>query len=176
MSKTIAIDVGHSAIDGGAYNNRNEIGEFQYNNLVAPILAAKLQKMGYTPIIVYRKSYSSLVGQINNTKADLAISLHCNAFNEKATGTETLYYHGSPNSRRLAGLIQKEVLDVLSLNDRGIKPRHRGDRGYDLLVGTNMPMVIVEPFFIDNDDDLLLAYSNIDKLANAYAKGIDNYF
>ncbi len=47
------------------------------------------------------------------------VSLHCNAFNTVARGTETLYK--SYNGQQLAQLIQDQIINSINTVDRGIK-------------------------------------------------------
>lgn len=173
---TICIDVGHDVEDRGACSSCLGYTEWEYNNELASILAGLLMGYGFNPIIVYRKSYTELPEQINNTKADLTISLHCNAFNGSVSGTETLYYGASSKSKALAKSVQTETVIALGLPDRGAKGLKKGDRGYSLLLATEMPHILVEPFFIDNDDDLSVGLEYKRGLARAYAKGIFNHF
>ncbi|MCP4503027.1 MAG: N-acetylmuramoyl-L-alanine amidase, partial [Deltaproteobacteria bacterium] len=118
-------------------------------------------------------TYRALPKQINEHHPDLVVSLHCNAFNKKATGTETLYYHASTEGKRMASLLQRKIVDVLGLADRGIKPKHSEDRGGYLLRETNAPCVLAEPFFIDNNKDLKIAQANHSDLVRAYADAIN---
>ena len=109
---------------------------------------------------------------INDTEADFAINLHCNAFNREASGTEVLYYHKSKTGEKIAKILQSSSVDALGINDRGIKPETAEDRGGFLLRYTSMPCLIAEPFFIDNYDDLAIAGSKRDDLVQAYADAI----
>ncbi len=180
--KTIALIIGHSAKSGGAANRAHGINEFQFNGPLAHCVAEKLMLYGFDPIIICRDcSYSKLPKKVNQTGADLAVSFHCNAFNDKSNGSETLYYKNSSKGILLASAIQKEVVQCLGLKDRGLKPcvasykGKAGDRGGLLLQKTSMPCVIVEPFFIDSDSSLELAQERFDDLATAYALGIKNF-
>ena len=68
-----------------------------------------------------------IVTESNLWNADLFVSIHCNAFNGLARGTETVYY--SPEGARLAECIQRQIVDRLGTLDRGIKNKIAG--GYD---------------------------------------------
>lgn len=182
--KKIAIVVGHwpTAIDGGASNSDMGISEFDFNNQLAPKLAGKIREHNMIPVIIYRESYDLLPDQVNQTKADLCVSLHCNAFDSDPHGSEVLYYHASSNGKRLAQLIQEQVVSCLELPDRGIKPidydytGKANDAGGWLVEKTNMPCVIIEPFFIDSNSSLTLALEKMDELASNMAKGIASYY
>ncbi|MFL7036505.1 N-acetylmuramoyl-L-alanine amidase [Vibrio lentus] len=178
----IALIVGHEEKKQGA-SNRNGVTEYDYNSRLAKLAAALLVTEGYEPFIVYRDgtTYSKLPERVNKTGADVAISLHCNAFNGQASGSETLHYVNSPSGERLAEHIQKKVVGVMELPDRGLRPvdvKHvgrKGDRGGHLCKRTSMPTVIVETFFIDNDSDLQRGEERLILLAAAIAQGAIDY-
>lgn len=180
--KKVAIIIGHSEESQGAANRNSGMTEFLFNEPLAHLIATKLITAGYEPLVIYRgESYSSLPGDVNKTGADIAVSLHCNAFNNDPNGTETLYFKDSQKGFLLASCVQEQIVKCLGLKDRGIKPckykyvGKAGDRGGYLLEKTSMPCVIVEPFFIDSDTSLELASLKIDELAQAYTKGIQNF-
>jgi N-acetylmuramoyl-L-alanine amidase len=110
---------------------------------------------------------------INTLEPDFIVSLHCNAFNGKVSGTEVLYYHKSERGKKIAETLLNHLVEHLKLPNRGIKPKTTEDRGGYLLCYTNAPCVIAEPFFIDNDDDLARAQEDMDGLVAAYAAAID---
>jgi len=179
----VALIVGHSSTSGGAVNKlaHAAVNEYEFNNaLVKEIVEAfnrtVPEEQNITLEIVYRDNgYAQLPSDVNKTKADFAISFHCNAFNTKASGTEMLYYHSSDNSKMLAGIALNNVVNALNLPDRGIKPKHSEDRGGYLLRETNMPCIISEAFFIDNIFDLARAQSAKSGLVNAYIDTILEY-
>lgn len=181
--KTVALIVGHKVTSKGAVNEKTGLTEFGFNDVLAGIVADALiaQNTGVQPVIIYRDTYEGLPSKVNATKADIAVSLHCNAFNTKASGSEVLYFAGSENGQKLASLFQKEVVAALQTKDRGIKPiahdymGSKGDRGGWLVQKTAMPCVIVEPFFIDNDTELNNANSKHSELVQAYVNAIVSY-
>ena len=123
-------------------------------------------------IISERQSYIGLPNQINELNPLFSISLHANAFNQEATGTEMLYYHGSELSRQLALILQKNITNALGLKSRGVKSKKEKDRGGYLLKKVNCPIVIAEPFFIDNVKDYDIAKNKSHELISAYANSI----
>ena len=180
--QSISLIIGHSATSKGASNKTSGVSEFDFNEPLALSVAEKLRLEGFQVFVIYRDcSYSELPAKVNDTKADIAVSLHCNAFNSHANGTETLYYRGSSKGSQLARAIQVQIVSCLGLADRGVKPcvaSHKGkagDRGGHLLKYTSMPCVIVEPFFIDCDSSLQLANEKFESLTEAYCKGISNF-
>lgn len=175
----VAIIVGHEPTKPGAVNQAARMSEFTLNSALAGQLVDLLAKRSawIKPEIVYRapEGYSKLPGKVNAGNFHFAISLHCNAYNQKATGTEVLYYGTSAKSKELARTLQANLMLALGLADRGIKARETEDRGGYLLRYTSMPCVIAEPFFIDNDSDLKRASDRWPELVGAYADTIEQY-
>jgi len=166
-----ALVIGHTPDSPGAVNVACGKTEFDFNNVVAKLVAGRV---GIE--IVYRdrpNQYGALPAKINALSPPFIISLHANAFNRQASGTEVLYWHQSPRGRDLAEILQANLFRALGLPDRGAKPIRGDDRGGYLLKNTKAPCVIAEPFFIDNDSDLKKAEVNLQELVDAYAKTIE---
>jgi N-acetylmuramoyl-L-alanine amidase len=168
----IALVVGHSEKAQGAANSDSRITEFQYNKKLVAQTQEKLQNMGIEAVIIYRDTYKGLPGKINKENPDLIVSFHCNACNKKASGSETLFLLRSKNGKILADELQKYVVSVLELPNRGAKPRTIDDRGGFLLKYTKAPCVILEPFFIDNNSDLKKAQKLQEELASSISMAI----
>ena len=168
----IALVIGHTSASPGAVNRPAGLSEYAFNAPLATDIVSALENASVNTQLVYRSSYRGLPAQINALKPNFIISLHCNAYNTKATGTETLYYHSSRRSQKLATILQTHLVDTLELADRGIKPKSSEDRGGYLLRYTHAPCVIAEPFFIDNSRDLQTAQSRRADLVEAYANTI----
>ena len=111
---------------------------------------------------------------INDLNPDFIVSLHCNAYNGSASGTEVLYHHRSAEGKLMAELLNARLVNALGLRNRGIKAKNAEDRGGYLLVSANAPRVIAEPFFIDNYSDLIKAKKKRKKLIKAYVLGIQS--
>lgn len=170
----VCIVIGHNKYSQGAVNKRSGISEFLFNRL----LAYRIKEDIETDVdieIVFRDTYAGLPSKINSINPDFIISLHCNAFNTIASGTEVLYWHKTTKSDTLASILQKNLVAALDLPDRGIKPRNKKSRGALLLRKTNAPCVIAEPFFIDRDYDLTRATFAYDKLVMAFVDTINEY-
>jgi N-acetylmuramoyl-L-alanine amidase len=121
--------------------------------------------LGETP------SLPCVVDEANGWPADLFVSLHCNAANGSAQGTETLVYNEDGESAELAGCIQSQIVTSLGTVDRGIKERPM----LIVLKHTNMPAVLVEMAFVDNDEDTILLTYKADEMARAIARGITDF-
>lgn len=169
--KLCALVVGHKKRSPGAINAEANLSEFDFNEGLALRIEKKVQKAEMQRI--YRRTYKELPNDVNAVNPDFIVSLHCNAFNGKASGTEALHYHRSEKGKKMAEIVLDHLIGYLKLPNRGIKLRTAEDRGGYLLRYTKAPCVIAEPFFIDNDSDLARAEEDIDGLAAVYANAID---
>jgi len=115
-----------------------------------------------------------------NQMADLYISVHVNAVNNRptVTGIETWYL---PNAReteftsnQLARLIQYRMIMATGAVDRGVK----NNRNFMVLRDTNMPAVLLEVGFMTNREEALrLATTQHQRLlARAIYEGIVEAF
>lgn len=107
----------------------------------------------------------------NGWPADIFVSLHCNAADGSAQGTETLVYADSGESAHLANCIQSQIIVSLETIDRGIKERPM----LIVLNSTDMPAVLVEMAFVDNDEDAQFLTFKADEFARAIARGITDF-
>ena len=171
MAYEVIIDAGHGGRDPGAvYNGRQEkddvldlamaVGEYLERNGV---------EVSYTRTSdIYQSPYEK--AQIGNrSEADLFLSLHRNAAATPGTGTgiETLVYDQSGHKVEIAEAIN-ENLSALGFANRGITSRP----GLVVLRRTNMPALLVEAGFIDNEKDNELYDEKFDQIAAAIADGI----
>ncbi|WP_196593403.1 N-acetylmuramoyl-L-alanine amidase family protein [Pectinatus sottacetonis] len=112
----------------------------------------------------------------NSWSADIFVSIHCNSFNSKARGAETLIYPDSIKGLSLANNIQSNLITAIQSVDttfpnRGVKPR--GDLA--VLRYTNMPAVLIELGFIDQKNDAAILTNFQDTLAQAISSGVISY-
>ena len=170
VKKKCALVIGHSKQSQGAYNVFSGLSEFIFNQNLAYDIKEKSTDVDIE--IVYRHSFKKLPADINALTPDFIISLHCNAFNKQASGTEVLYYHRSKKGEHFANILQHQIVMALGLKDRGTKAKKVVNRGGYLLKYTNAPCVIAEPFFIDNNNDLKTAIDNRQGLIDAYVNTI----
>lgn len=163
----IALIIGHSKTSQGASNKRSRLTEFNYNKQIVLQLKAKLEALGHSINVVYRRTYATLPEDVNKLNPELVVSFHCNAFNEKASGSEVLYWHKSAKGKKIAEAFQRQIKNCLKLPNRGVKAKTSEDRGGYILRMTKAPCVILEPFFIDNDIDLKTAQDKQPEYINA---------
>nr|DAY40034.1 MAG TPA: Cell wall hydrolase autolysin [Caudoviricetes sp.] len=116
-------------------------------------------------------SLYAITNAANASSADIFVSIHCNAFNGSAQGTEVEVHPGSSAGRALGNCIQRQIVDSLGTADRGLKDR------LDLWVikRTDMPAVLVELAFIDHEGDAALLRDRQDDFARAIARGVTDY-
>ena len=112
-----------------------------------------------------------VVDTANGWPADVFVSLHCNAANGYARGTETLVYNEDGDAAELAACIQSQVVGSLGTIDRGVKERPM----LIVLNSTDMPAVLVEMAFVDNDEDAQILTERADEMARAIARGITDF-
>jgi N-acetylmuramoyl-L-alanine amidase len=169
--------------DPGADNKITGLRECDVALDIGNKVAEYLQAVGYQTQVLQSDSLVEIVTAANNWLADLFISIHCNAFNTIAQGTETCVFssygaqlnYASPSSKMLGECIQSQIVNSLGTVDRGLKPRTPGINGLYVLTNTNMPAVLAETAFIDNADDESLLSSKRDQFAAAIARGITDY-
>lgn len=171
MNKLCALVIGHKKSSPGALNSRKNMTEFDFNEDLAIRIEKKVVDTNTQR--VYREAYKDLPDKLNNLSPDFIISLHCNNDYKNVSGTQVRYYHESTYGRKMAEILQTNLVAYLQLPDRGIKPITCEDGGGYLLRYTNAPHVIVEPFSIINDHDLERALQDIEALAQTYANAID---
>jgi N-acetylmuramoyl-L-alanine amidase len=162
------IDIGHNCSpDTGARGIKFE------DNLTLDVgnrVIAKLRALGHEVIeckpnnaSTVKESLTQRCSKANSTKIDTYVSIHFNAFNQQANGTEI--YAVGESGRKLA----KNVLDEfvkLGFFNRGVK------NGSHLFVlrNTEMPAILVEGCFLDSQKDMNLY--NPENTANAIVKGL----
>mgnify|MGYP005832784161 CR=1 FL=1 len=109
----------------------------------------------------------------NDWGADCFVSIHCNSFGSSgARGTETYYHPASEKGRKLAGALQKCLVDALQLADRGVKQAN-----FAVLRLTECPAALVEIAFISNpQEEAMLADPEFQaRAARAVAEGVAGY-
>ncbi len=168
----IFLNAGHGGSDCGAVS-KNGLKEKDVCKKICDILAEILRKNGHF-VIVYQelKSYFEITQQENKSGADLFISVHCNSFaSQTVHGIETLYYPTSTNGRRLADNVQKALVKLTGLHNRGIKARN----DLHVLKRTKSPAILVECAFISNPSEEILLRDKPKLFADGIAQGIKNY-
>ena len=120
-------------------------------------------------------SLHEVVSASNSADTDVFISIHCNACNGVAQGTEVWHYYSSDEGEKLAQCIQNQIVDALGTVDRGVKWAKPGVNGLYVLSNTDAVAVLVELAFIDHASDAELLRSRQDEFARAIARGVTDY-
>lgn len=174
----VFINPGHCpGVDPGAINNELGITEADIVHDIGTMVTDYLDKAGCEVTLLqsdnlyYDGEGECVVVAANSWNADVFVSLHCNAFNGTAKGTETCIYKLNSESERLGRCIQNQIVNSLGTVDRGLKERP----GLVVLNSTNMPAVLVEIAFIDNADDAGVLMNCKDAIARAIARGVTDY-
>ncbi|MGN0165915.1 MAG: N-acetylmuramoyl-L-alanine amidase [Lachnospiraceae bacterium] len=171
MATKIVIDPGHGGFDNGAtYNGRTEKDD---NLKIALALGDILQNNGFD--VEYTRTVDTYDSPIqkariaNATGADYFVSIHRNAAYAPNTyeGVQTLVYDNSGIRKELAEAINSQLEEV-GYNNIGVETR----KDLAVLRRTNMPAVLVEVGFIDNDYDNSLLDADVNRTAQAIADGI----
>lgn len=168
--KTILLDMGHCLKGGDTGASGCGYREEVLTREIGYKVKSMLESNGFTVHVVSCDSSSSLseslayrVNKANELGGDLYVSIHLNAFNGQAYGTEVYTYGGKnlPEAERILSNIC-----ALGFYRRGIKD---GSRLY-VIRNTNMTGLLVECCFIDNQSDM--SKFNSDDIAKAIAEGI----
>ncbi|QXM05076.1 N-acetylmuramoyl-L-alanine amidase CwlD [Crassaminicella indica] len=164
LNKVIIIDAGHGGIDGGAVG-KNGILESHINLEIALKVRRLLEQDGAIVLLTRDKDVGLYTddGSIRKKKnedlrnrkklrdesnADIFVSIHMNSFSEsKYYGAQTFYPKNSEESKRLAELIQEELIRVL---DNGNNRVAKQKSDVYLLKECSIPTVLVECGFLSN--------------------------
>ena len=174
----VFINPGHCpGVDSGAVNPNSGMQEADVALAIGTLVQGYLEAAGcevqllQSDNLMYDGEGPCVCETANEWPADIFVSIHCNAASGDAHGTEVEIYPGSDESQKLGHCIQSQIVSSLGTVDRGLKERP----GLIVLKHTDMPAVLVETAFIDNDDDANLLANNQDDFARAIARGITDY-
>ena len=174
----VFLNPGHCpGVDSGAVNRSSGMQEADVALAIGTLVQGYLEAAGcevqllQSDNLMYDGEGPCVCETANEWPADIFVSIHCNAAGGDARGTEVEIYPGSDASSKLGQCIQSQIVSSLGTVDRGLKERP----GLIVLKHTDMPAVLVETAFIDNDDDAQLLANNQDDFARAIARGITDY-
>ncbi|WP_414550398.1 N-acetylmuramoyl-L-alanine amidase [Anabaena sp. CCY 0017] len=162
------IDIGHnSRPDTGAVGIKSED---VLNTDVGNRVISKLRALGHEVIPCKPDRSTSVTNSLfqrintaNTNRVEVFVSIHFNAFNGRANGTEV--FASSDAGRRIAQPVLNEIVRLGFFN-RGVKS---GSHLY-VLRNTRMPAILVECCFIDSPKDMNIFDS--EATANAIVKGL----
>lgn len=167
----VVLDAGHGGANPGAvYNGRQEKDDALALTLaIGNILEQNGVDVYYTRTTdIYESPYQKAT-EGNEVGADYFVSIHRNSspYPNQYTGIESLVYNRYGAAARLAYNINTQLEEVGFVN-HGINERPN----LVVLNSTQMPAVLVEVGFINNDADNLLFDEQFDAIARAIADGI----
>ena len=187
-SNIIVVDAGHGAPDGGA--SANGITESDLNLVIAKKLESALIDNGFDVIMtredadniadaddqrsiteMKRSDLNNRVKIINESGADLGISIHLNKYDSpKYWGWQTFFNENSEEGKRLADNIQKSIGEFVNRENSRQALKISGIKIVDK---TNIPVVIVECGFISNKEEAILLQNDEyqDKLVSRNLQG-----
>ena len=176
----IFIDPGHNYTgeDTGAsgFGLREEVVSFEIADILRMLLVDDGHEVKMSrPTVKDNVGNGSLSSSIfdraaaaNDWGAELFVSIHCNAYNGAASGTETLVYSKNGEAARIAQDVQSAIVKRLGTRDRGIKERP----GLGVLRMTDCPAILVETAFIDNENDAWLLKNRQEEFSRAIYEGV----
>ncbi|KIN79992.1 N-acetylmuramoyl-L-alanine amidase [Clostridium botulinum] len=165
----IGIDCGHT-MSGADYGAVGIKAESNLTREVGTKVISKLQALGHTVIKCYKDSCSGLNDSLsyrtntaNNNNVDLYVSIHFNAFNGSAYGSEVFTYGGKELQQARAVL---NNICSLGYTNRGLKD----GSGLYVLKHTKAKAMLIECCFCDNSEDM--NRYNAHMMADAIVKGL----
>ncbi|CAN0199290.1 unnamed protein product, partial [Phaeothamnion confervicola] len=180
----IVLDPGHGGSDVGAQNRALGINEATVTLDICKRLAVALREQGWNVIMTRTEnvdvSYwgSSATEELgarvkvaNERKADIFLSVHCNAsVSSSSSGTSIHYY--KQGDYVFAHELQSNVISATGCPNRGLQ----ANRFY-VLTHTQMPAVLVETAFISNSQEgSKLGDPNFrQRVADGIAQGVRQY-
>lgn len=172
VMKTVFLSAGHGGSNAGAV--AYGLKEKDINLITLLSCQMVLERHGVKVVCSRTKDENDdvyeEVKEANASGCEIAVSFHANAGG--GDGFEVFYYSTSAKGKKLAQLGEKYVKE-LGQNSRGVKT---GDHLY-FVRKTNMPAVLFESFFLDNDKDNDIGDTVEEQKAFgvAYAKAILEY-
>ena len=184
---TVVLDAGHGSSDSGKVGI-NGVLEKDINLSISKEIKKHLEKKGIRVVMTRDKDESLAEGEngnrkvqdmkarvkrINDTKPNLAVSIHQNSYHEESIhGAQVFYYEHSESGEKDARILQEALLAVDPDNTRQVK----ANTTYYLLKRTEVPILIVECGFLSNQEEAeKLASEDYQKeIAKAIANGIES--
>lgn len=190
VDKIIIIDAGHGGIDPGA--NRPGVLEKDINLAIALQLKDNLHKQGAKVVMTravdmelsnlcdnnkvkdrYHRDLNARIEMVEESDADIFISIHANASSKvKQRGVECYYSGKSEAGKRLAEAIEGQLQAVTKINHEATPAP------FFVLRRNKVPAVLIEVGYITNleERDLLQTTDYQQHLAEAISTGIHNYY
>ena len=175
--RTVVVDGGKTGVNGKL--------EKELNLIIAEKVKKLLEEEGIAVIMTREEDgwlAETRIGDLkervrimNESKADLAVSIHQNSYHEESVfGAQVFYYTTSGEGKAAAEILQNELLEI----DPENKKREKANNTYYILKKTEVPTVIVECGFLSNhkEAEKLSDEAYQGKIAEAVVKGIKSFF
>jgi len=134
----VFINPGHGTNDPGACGFG--LKESEVAAKIGAILESKLNAAGIKTKNLQSDDLGSVPIIANEWGADIFVSIHCNAANAAARGTEVLIYRQNSQGAILGQKVQDSIVSRLGTVDRGLKERP----GLIVLYATDMPPYLLK--------------------------------
>lgn len=187
--RKVVVDAGHGGFDSGKVGINGAL-EKDINLEIARKVQQKLEQAGISTLMT-RETDQGLYDDeeenkkqqdmkrrcslINESEADLAVSIHQNSYTEESIcGPQVFYYETSVKGRNLAEILQ----ETLNQNLEIVRPRAgKANDTYYLLRKTEIPTVIVECGFLSNTEEAekLMKDAYQEKIAQAICEGVQKF-
>lgn len=186
-NKIIYLDPGHGGLDPGAiYKN---LEEKNINLDICKILKQKLEEKGAKVYLTRygdydlsvkntinrkRSDLSRRVKIINESKADLYLSIHLNSDSSSTwRGIQLFYDDINEKNKKISEILEKELKKNFSLTRKSEEVKK-----LYMLRRINIPGLLIEAGFLSNPNDrfILKSKNYQEKLSNIITKGIITYF
>lgn len=189
----ILIDPGHGGMDQGASGDMG-IGEAPLTLAISQKLMNFLEGSGFevemtrygdeglyslkSKSIREKKNedLSNRVKKINETEADLTVSIHLNSFPQKQYyGAHVFYQKNSMKGKIAADILQDSLKSILDKDNKRV-PQVKKD--IKIMDDTEVPVVLIECGFLSNnaEEKKLISDNYQEKIAWAIYTGILKYF
>ncbi|MGM9552400.1 MAG: N-acetylmuramoyl-L-alanine amidase [Clostridia bacterium] len=176
----VVIDPGHGGTDPGAIypigSSNPSAREKDITLNIALKIKAILTNAG-VKVVMTREgdTYPTLPERVelaNSINADLYVSVHCNAMENKneIDGAQVYYHSSSATGKKIASIVYEKIINYTGMTRRGIQD---GSSLY-VLKNTTMPAILTEGGFITNEKDRKYLNTELGRqaMANAIADGI----
>ena len=162
------IDMGHNCppkdIGASGVKQEDDLTKAVGTKLMAKLSAAGHSVVNCTPTSAstVNESLKKRVDKANSNAVDIFVSIHFNAFNGKANGSEV--FGISKTSQAIAKSVLAEIVK-LGFQDRGVK-----NTSFFVIKNTSMPAILIECCFIDSASDM--SKFNAESMAEAIKVGL----
>lgn len=190
--KVIVIDPGHGGEDPGAKSS-DGLQEKHVNLAIALKLKKLIDASGNKCVLTRnsdelhysdgtkamrakrREDIEYRKNVVKSCNADIFVSIHLNSFTQtQYRGVQTFYPRNFPESKKLAEIIQKELIETVDRNNKRVSLVRN-----DIMIFENIsiPTVLVECGFLSNSSDVkaLKKDEHLEKIARAIFIGCIKY-